>query len=253
MAKIICLAQSKGGTSKTTTAINLAACLVQNGYKVLAVDTDQQASLTVSLGINPSDNPKSMRALLTEINTKPSDILVHTQENIDLLPANVDLSLVEFYMPAVGRERVLDKKLRPFSKNYDFVVVDTPPSFAITTLNAMAASDYILVPFQPEPLCLLGMSQLTEAFELVRSNANPRLKILGLFITLYDSRVRYHRDIAEQIREDWKNQLFDTIIRRRSNVLEATLEGRSIVSLRANSEVAQDYQALAREVISRAK
>lgn len=251
MSITICLAQSKGGTSKTSSVINIGAGLLKAGHKVLAVDVDQQASLTLSLGIEPSSLKQSMRALLIDPAVTAEQILVPTQEGIDLLPANLDLSMVEFHMPAVGREKVLSKKLRPMASKYDFVLIDTPPSFAVTTLNAMSASNYLLVPIQPEPLCLLGMAQLTEAFNLVKQNTNPRLKMLGVFIALYDGRIRNHREIAEQIREDWGDLAFKSFIRRRSNMLDSTLEGRSMISLNLKSEVAQDYQALTREVLQR--
>jgi chromosome partitioning protein len=251
MTKTIALCQSKGGTSKTSSVLNISACLVRNGYRVLAVDVDQQASLTVSLGIDPATLPLSMRAILTDPEVTANDVLVQTQEGIDLIPANLDLSLVEFHMSPVGRDRILARKLHQIAPNYDFIVIDTPPSFAITTLNAMAAADYLLVPMQPEPLCLLGMSQLTEAYKLVQQDANPKLEILGIFIALYDGRSSYHRDIAAKVRQDWGELTFKTIIRRRMGILEAALEGRATVSLSPNSEIAQDYLALTGEILSR--
>jgi len=251
MAKVICLAQQKGGTSKTSSVLNLSACLVQAGYKVLAVDVDQQASLTVSLGVDLSNLKRSMQALLTEQAVAAEEVIVKTEEGIDLIPANVDLAMVEFQMPSISRERVLARKLHPLKDRYDFILIDTPPSFAITTLNAMVAAEYLLVPVQPEPLCLLGMSQLTKFFQLVQQDTNPHIRHLGVFIALYDGRSNYHKEITKQIREDWGDLAFQTVIRRRMNILEATLKGQATTTLAPNSEVAQDYQALTKEILAR--
>jgi chromosome partitioning protein len=192
-----------------------------------------------------------MRALLTDEKVLAENIVVQTAEGLDLLPSNIDLALVEFHMPAVARERVLDKKLRSLLPQYDYVLIDTPPTFSITTLNAMAASDYLLIPFQPEPLCLYGLSQLQESYEMVKNNIRPNFKLLGLFVTLYDARSRVHKGIEAKVREDWGELVFKTVIHRRLNMLDASLEGRALVSINSNSELALEYKALTEEVIFR--
>lgn len=254
MAKIICLAQQKGGTSKTSSVWNISACLVQNGYRVLAVDMDMQANLTTSLGVNPLELKGSMYALLSESGVKASDILLETPEGIDLLPADNDLAVVEFSIKeAIGREKILAKKLRPLAANYDFILIDTPPSFAITTLNAMGAAQYLLCPIQPEPYCLDGMKNLTRTYEMVQEDSNPNLQMLGVFITMYNSRLKAHKEITEIIRQDWAELAFETIIRERTNILESAVDNRSIVNLKPNSDLAQDYQSLTKEIIHRVK
>ncbi|MEI6046189.1 MAG: AAA family ATPase [Chloroflexota bacterium] len=159
-AKIICLTQSKGGTSKTSSVWNIAACMVNQGYKVLAVDTDQQANLTTSLGVDPLElEGRSVYTLFTDSQVKAKEIIIATAEGIDLLPANNDLSVVEFSIKgAVSREKILARKLRPVVESYDYILIDTPPSFSLTTLNAMSAANYLLCPIQPEPYCLDGMN-----------------------------------------------------------------------------------------------
>ncbi len=251
MATTICLAQSKGGSGKTSSVLNLGASLVKANYRVLLVDTDQQANLTASLGVDLDALQLSMRDLFIEPQVSAKDILIKTPEGLDLLPASTNLSMVEFKMNPVNRERQLAKKLHAISNEYDFCLIDTAPSFAIPTLNAMASANYLLVPVQPEPLCLLSMSQLDEVYNMVRNEINPRLNLLGLFITLYDSRVKLHREIAQKVRTDWGEQVLQTVIRRRSNILDSTLEGRSMVSFNANSEISQDYQKLTQEVLGR--
>jgi chromosome partitioning protein len=252
MAITICLAQSKGGTSKTSSVLNISACLIQQGYKVLAIDIDMQANLTSGLGVDPTKLERSMYALMTDQATTAADILVHTQEEVDLLPANLDLSIVELAIKEImGREKILARKIRPLLPDYDFVLIDTPPSFALTTLNALTAADYLLSPVQPEPFCLTGMGNLVRTYDLVRENSNPNLEILGIFITMYDSRLSAHREIAEIIRQDWGDRAFEAVIRRRSNIMDSTAEGRSIIKSRPSSDLAQDYQLLTKEILRR--
>lgn len=254
MAKIICLTQSKGGTSKTSSAWNIGAVMVAQGYRVLAVDVDQQANLTTSLGIDPLELEASVYHLFTDPTVSAADIKQPTAEGIDLLPSSNDLAVVDFGIKeAVSREKILARKLRPLANEYDFIIIDTPPSFAITTLNAMSAANYLLCPIQPEPYCLDGMRNLVRTFDLIRQDANPTLEIIGIFITLYNSRLRAHREIAEVIRNDWGEKAFHTIIRERTNILESVVDGKAIVNSRPGSDLAQDYQALTKEIIDRVR
>lgn len=249
-ATVICLAQYKGGTGKTTAVINISACLAKKGYKVLAIDLDQQSSLTVWMGINPIELKHTMRSLLTTQITA-EEILVPTQEGVDLLPAHIDLALVELHMPPLEREKILLRKIKPLLARYDYILIDTPPNFIMTTVNAMTAADFLLVPIQPEPLCLYGMSQLSETLNLVQSTSNPALKLLGVFTTLYDTRLSLQRDIVDKVAADWGELTFKTVIKRRSSLLEATLERQSIIKLKPNSDLSREYQMLTEEVIER--
>jgi chromosome partitioning protein len=252
MAHIICLAQQKGGTSKTSSVWNISAALVQEGYKVLVVDMDMQANLTASLGVNPLELERSMYALLSDPTVKASDVVVETAEGIDLLPADNDLAVIEFAIKeAIGREKILAKKLRPIAGNYDFILIDTPPSFAITTLNAMSAANYLLCPVQPEPYCLDGMKNLTRTFEMIQEDSNSNLQMLGVFITMYNSRLKAHREITEVIQRDWSDLAFETVIRQRTNILESAVDNRAVVTLKPNSDLAQDYINLTKEIVRR--
>lgn len=252
MGKIICLAQSKGGTSKTSSTLNLAAYFAKVGKKVLVVDLDQQCSLSISLGVNPLTTPGTTFSLLVDRESRAEDAIVRTAEGIDLIPASLDLALTEMSLrDSVSRERILGKKLRPIKDRYDFIILDTPPSFAITTLNGMAASDYLLIPVQPEPLCLYGLQQLNRNYTIIKEDANPGLQILGVFLALYDSRLTAHRELEQQIREDWQGLAFNTVIRRRSNILQATVEERSVVTSQPNSDLAHDYIELGKEILTR--
>lgn len=251
MAKTICLAQSKGGTGKSTSTLNMGAVLVERNYRVLVVDTDQQANLTIGLNVNPLELRRTMRALLTDPNITAKDVIVSTSEGLDLIPANLDLAFVERAMPELAREKVLARKLAAVQNQYDFILIDTPPSFGTVVANAMVASDYVLVPVQPEPFCIAGLVQLIENLESIRQNVHPGLHLIGLFVTLYDNREAAHIQITERLRHDWDDYMLNTVIRDSSLNDRASVEARPIVRLRPRSGIAQDYQALVEEVLNR--
>ncbi|NWJ98484.1 MAG: ParA family protein [Chloroflexi bacterium] len=253
MAKTICLAQSKGGTGKTTSTLNLGAVLAGQGYRVLLVDVDQQANLTVSLGVDPLELPKTMRSLLVEEETTAEEIIIRTSEGLDLIPANLDLAFIELAMEPLARDQVLAQKLVSVKPNYDFVLIDTPPNFSLPVTNAMTASDYVLVPVQPEPLCVFGLSLLVENLQKVKRKLNPSLVLLGLFITLYDNSEAAHVHLTERLRQDWPDFLMSQTIRDSALNDRTVLEGRSIVNSRPRSALAHDYQALTEEVLKRVK
>jgi chromosome partitioning protein len=218
---------------------------------VLTIDCDQQANLTISLGVDPlSVVGQTVRELLVDDALEADQVIIQTQEGVDLIPSNIDLAMVEFAMSPIARERVLARKLVGVQSQYDFILIDTPPTFGTTVINAMGASDYALVPVQPEPLCIYGLSQLTQSLQRVRRDVNPRIELLGLFVTLYEP-VAAHIGLTERLRQDWPDYLFKTIIRDRAINDRAVLEGRAIVSIRPKSDLALDYQALTDEVLSR--
>lgn len=251
MALTYAVSMQKGGVGKTATTLNLAASLAKEGYKILAVDCDSQASLTLSLGINPLEQNVTMFELLTDPKLKAEAVIVPTNEaNVDLIPSHLTLAVVEMQMrDAVGRERLLHRKLVSVKDKYDFIFLDCGPTLGITTLNALGAADRVMVVVQPEPLCIFGLEQLIETVTLVRDNSNPNLEIGGVVISMYDSRLKGHRDIAEQLRNQFGTLVFQTSIRRRSSIIESTSNGISVVSFKPNSDLAQDYISLAREVI----
>jgi chromosome partitioning protein len=247
MAEIICFAQSKGGTGKTSSTLNIAAVLVEKGYRVLVCDLDQQSNLTISLGVNPLDCEVNTYNLLTEASATAKDAIVSTTEKIDLLSAHPDLALVE----SVAREKQLARKLNPIAKNYDFILLDTAPSLGIATLNALCAANWLFIPTQPEPLCVYGLNMLIDQMENVRTESNPNLDLLGFFITFYDARSKAHKEIERGLREQWEGQILKSVIKRRNSILETTLEGKSIISLRSESDLAKEYRALTEEMIKR--
>jgi len=252
MAKTICFANQKGGVGKTTSTLNIGAALAGRGYRVLLVDCDQQASLTVSLGINPLELEKSMRALLVEAKTRADQIISRTDETgLDLIPASIDLAFAELHMPPLAREKVLADKLGPIKDSYDFILIDTSPSYGTLVVNALAASDYLLTPVQPEPLCIFGLNLLVENLQEVKSRVHPELKMLGFFVTLYDKSEAAHVQLTEKLKEDWGKLVFKQIVRDSSLNDRSVIESRPIVLSRPRSLLAQDYQALTDEVLNR--
>jgi chromosome partitioning protein len=252
--KIICLAQSKGGTAKTSSVVNIAAALRQTGYNVLTVDLDPQANLTTSLGVEPTELKATNYELFIDTNLKAQDVVITTVEDVDLLPGSIDLAVVERNLrDSIGREKILAKKLAPLTDIYDYILCDTSPYFNILTTNGMTAANYILVPVQPEPNCIRGLGQVYDQFILIQDNLNPAVKLMGVFIVMYDSRVSGHQLLAAQVRENWGEFALETTVRRRSNILQATAEGRSVIKAQPSSDLAQDYIALTSEVINRAK
>jgi chromosome partitioning protein len=247
---IYTLSQQKGGVGKTALTLNMAAALAREGYRVLAVDCDSQASLTLSLGVNPLELNATMFELLTDPKSKAETVIVPSSEpGVDLLPAHLTLAVVEMNMrDTVGRERVLHRKLEPVKNRYDFILIDCGPTLGITTLNALGAADKVIVVVQPEPLCIFGLEQLFDTVRLVRENSNANLEIAGIAISMYDARLKGHRDITEQLREQFGELVYQTPIRRRSSIIESTANGVSIVTSKPGIDLAQDYVNLAREV-----
>ena len=248
---IYAISMQKGGVGKTATTLNLAASLAHDGYKVLTIDCDSQASLTLSLGVNPLELPTTMFELLTDPKVRATDVILGTNEhNIDLIPSHLTLAVVEMQMrDAVGRERILHRKLVPIKSQYDFIFIDCGPTLGITTLNALGAADKVLIVVQPEPLCIFGLEQLFETVTLVKDNSNAGLEVGGIVISMYDSRLKGHRDITEQLREQFGTLVFQTPIRRRSSIIESTNNGLSVISSKPNSDLALDYKNLAQEVL----
>jgi chromosome partitioning protein len=249
---IYTLSQQKGGVGKTALALNLAVALAREGYKVLAVDCDSQASLTLSLGVNPLELGVTMFELMTDPKIKAETVIVPTHEaGVDLVPSHLTLAVVEMSMrEAVGRERVLRRKLEPIRDQYDYILIDCGPTLGITTLNALGAADKVIVVVQPEPLCIFGIEQLFDTVRLVRENSNANLEVAGLVISMYDARLKGHRDIVEQLQAQAGGQvpIFQTFIRRRSSIIESTANGVSVVSSKPNSDLALDYTNLAKEI-----
>ena len=235
---VIAVVNQKGGTGKTTTCENLGIGIALEGKKVLLIDTDPQASLTISLGFpNPDDLYPTLSDLLTKVieeeAIKPKEGVIHHKEGVDLIPANIELSGLEVSLVnAMSRETILKQYVDTVKKEYDYVLLDCMPSLGMLTINALAAADNVLIPVQAQYLPAKGLEQLLQTINKVRRQINPKLKIEGVLLTMVDSRTNYGKDISTLIRETYGDKLkvFKTDIPRSVRAEEISAEGKSIFS-----------------------
>jgi chromosome partitioning protein len=253
LARIIAIANQKGGVGKTTTAINLGGSLAEQGYTVLCVDMDPQANLTVGLGLNPRTIQRSMADVLVNPEVHARDVIVPTQTaGIDVAPSDIDLSATENQLfSAIGREQALREALGEWAAgHYDFILIDCPPTLGLLTINSLVASDSVIIPVQTQYYALKGFTALNNVITQIRAKGlNPNLRILGLLPTFYDSRTLLGRDMLDELRELGDHHVFDTMVKQTVRLGEAPLVGRPVTSYATNSEAARAYRALAREVI----
>ena len=253
MSKIIAICNQKGGTGKTTTSINLSVYLAIEGNKVLLVDADPQGNSTSGLGTDKNALTKSLyHVLLNDIQIK--DVMVKTEvENLSLIPSNIDLIGAEVELiEEPDRERRLRTSLAAISEEFDYVLIDCPPSLGILTLNALVAATSVLIPVQCEYYALEGLGQLTKTINLIRDNLNPDLKIEGVLLTMADFRTNLTSEVITETRNFFSDKVFETIIPRSIRLSEAPGFGKSIFQYDKNSIGAQKYNALAREMLGEA-
>jgi chromosome partitioning protein len=253
LARIIAIANQKGGVGKTTTAINLAGSLAEQGYTVLCVDMDPQANLTVGLGLNPRTIQRSMADVLINPDVHAQDVIVPTQTaGIDVAPSDIDLSATENQLfSAIGREQALREALGEWAvEHYDFIIIDCPPTLGLLTINALVASDSVIIPVQTQYYALKGFTALNNVINQIRAKGlNSRLRVLGLLPTFYDARTLLGRDMLDELRALGDHHVFDTMVKQTVRLGEAPLVGRPVTSYATNSEAARAYRGLAREVI----
>ena len=247
LGQVIALANQKGGVAKTTTTLNLAVAFKEQGFNVLGVDLDPQGNLTMSQGMDPDSVERSMFDVL--VHSLPIDEVIHRTE-IDLAVSSIDLAGAELALSSmIGRERALKKGLLPARSRYDYILIDTPPSLGLLTINALTAADSVIVPVQCEYLSLRGLVQLENTLSMIRENLNPTVEIRGILPTMYDGRTLHSKEAVEMLKENFGDLVFDTRIRKTVRYAEAPVQGSSVLKYDPSGSAAQAYRELAKEVL----
>lgn len=252
MGRIIAIANQKGGVGKTTTAINLSACLAEAGKKVLTIDMDPQGNTTSGLGVDKNAVENTVYELILE-ETDIEDAIVNTEfEQLSVIASNIDLAASEIELIGVeGKEFILKKAVEKIRENYDFIIIDCPPSLNMLTINAMTTADTVLVPIQCEYYALEGLSQLLHTVNLVKTRLNPNLEMEGVVFTMYDARTNLSLQVVENVKNNLNQTIYKTIIPRNIRLAEAPSHGLPINVYDSRSTGAESYRMLAQEVIRR--
>jgi len=251
LKRVIAFANQKGGVAKTTTTLNLGVALAEKGHKVLLVDLDPQGNLTMSQGFNPDAIERSMFDVL--VHRLPITEIIERAET-DIAVASIDLAGAELALSSmIGRERALEKALLPVREAYDYILIDTPPSLGLLTINAFVAADGVIVPVQCEYLSLRGLVQLQNTLTMIRENLNPTVEITGILPTMYDKRILHSREAVEILKENFGDLVFKTRIRKTIRYAEAPVKGLSILKYDPTGDAADAYRDLSKEVLRGAK
>ena len=247
VARIIVFANQKGGVAKTTTTLNLGVALAEKGMRVLAIDLDPQGNLTMSQGWNPDEIERSMFDVL--VHRLPISEIIRTHE-IDIGVASIDLAGAELALSSmIGRERALEKALVEVREKYDYILIDTPPSLGLLTINAFVAADGVIVPVQCEYLSLRGLVQLENTLSMIRENLNPQVEIQGILATMFDKRLLHSREAVEILKENFGDLVLQTKIRKTVRYAEAPVKGMSVLKYDPSGDAADMYRDLAKEVL----
>jgi chromosome partitioning protein len=252
MKHIYAVAQQKGGVGKTTTTINLGAALAERGNRVLLVDLDPQGALSAGLGIDPLKLAETVYDVLRSSKMPMAQIITATASGCSLAPANIDLAASELELISEpGRETILKEKLTPLRDDFDYILLDCPPSLSLLTLNALAAASRVIIPVQTQYFALRGMDLLLQTIEKVRTRINPELQIAGILPTMFDGRTTHSREVVEDLRLTYGAQLFSTLIPTTVKLQDSSMAGESILQFVPQSPATAAYRELAGEVENR--
>jgi len=253
MAKIVSITNQKGGVGKTTTSINLGASLVKRGKRVLLIDMDPQGNATVGCGVEVNDEQNSIYELLVD-GIKASDVIVNSECGVDIIAANGDLAGAQVeLLNEIGRELRLQKAISEIEDNYDYVFIDCPPALNVLTINALVASNSVLIPMQCEYFALEGLSALIATVRKIRETLNPKLKIEGLLRTMFDGRNSLSNEVSKQLQTHFGDKVYNTIIPRNVRLAEAPSYGEPVITYDSASKGAKAYLRLADEIIKRSQ
>ena len=252
-ATIISMCNQKGGVGKTTSTINMGACLAEYGRKVLLVDLDPQGALSAGLGLTHDDIEDTIYDVMLDSHTSIHSAIQHTGvAGLDLVPANIDLSAAEIQMVnEVGREHTLARALRPVRRDYDFIIIDCQPSLGLLTVNALACFQGVIIPMECEFFSLRGLALLTDTVEKVSDRINFDLEVMGILVTMFDRRTKHAREVMSRVVDYFGDKVFDTVITRTVRFPETSVAGEPITTWAPNSPATQQYRNLAKEVIER--
>ena len=256
MARTISISNQKGGVGKTTTAVNLGAALAEAGQRVLLIDLDAQAHLTINMGVKtPDEISKTIYNLLVDPETTVNDVILEqTEMNVHYVPANIELAGAEGQLfNEIGREGILKEKLLPARRRYDFIVIDCPPSLSLLTLNAFVASDEVIIPLQCEYFGMKGMQQLLNTIDRVKAKLNPQLRVDGILPTIFKSRTLHSQEVLKMVKDHFGDKVYPFAIRDSIRFAESPLAGESILQYSGNSDGAQGYRSLAQAIIGNGK
>ncbi len=252
---VISVAIQKGGSAKTTTAINLGAALHRKGKKVLLVDADPQANLSQSLGVTDEPDINLFTVLKKEINGESGNIrdaIIHTASGLDIIPSSIELAGAELELVSVyGREQMFSWILQPILNEYDYIFIDCPPAIGMLTVNALTASDFVLMPLQAEFLPLKGLRSFMVHFKAIKSKLNKKIEILGFVLTRYDERKNMNRQVLQTLENEFGNQVFHTHIRSNIQLAKAQEAGKDIFSFDKHAHGAEDYMKMAEEFLKK--